>query len=57
MVCSFIYPGNWSEQNSTILQSQLGSSGDVLAVVGDGSNYKFGFAKLKYWIQMREWPH
>jgi hypothetical protein len=42
----FIYPGNWSEQNSTSLQSQLGSSGNVLAVVGDGANNKFGFAKL-----------
>ena len=43
---SFIYPGNWSEQNSTSLAKELGSSADVLAVVGDGSSYKFGFAKL-----------
>jgi hypothetical protein len=43
---SFIYPGNWSEQNATSLETELGSTGDVLAVVGNGSNYKFGFAKL-----------
>jgi hypothetical protein len=43
---SFVYPGNWSEQNSTSLETQLGSSADVLAVVGDGSSYKFGFSKL-----------
>ncbi len=33
---SFTYPGNWTEQNLTSLQSQVGSSADVLGVVGDG---------------------
>ena len=43
---SFTYPGNWTEQNLTSLQSQVGSSADVLGVVGDGSGNKFGVIRL-----------
>lgn len=44
---SFIYPSNWTVENSSSLQDQLGTTGEVLAVVGDNGNNKFGFAKLK----------
>lgn len=44
---SFIYPSNWTVQNTSSLQNQMGSTGEVLAVVGDGNANKFGFAKLK----------
>ena len=43
---TFVYPGSWSEQNSTTLQSQVGSIGSVIAVVGDGSKSMFGIAKI-----------
>lgn len=43
---TFNYPSNWAEQSSSSLQSQLGSLGTVLGVVGDGSDYKFGISKL-----------
>jgi|WetSurMetagenome_2_1015567.scaffolds.fasta_scaffold152822_2 hypothetical protein len=43
---SFAYPGNWTEQNLTSLQSQAGSSSDVLGVVGDGAVDRFGVFKL-----------
>lgn len=43
---TFVYPGSWSEQNSTTLQSQVGSIGKVVAVVGDGSKSMFGIAKV-----------
>ena len=43
---SFTYPGNWTEQNLTSLQSEAGSSADVLGVVGDGAVNKFGVFKL-----------
>jgi hypothetical protein len=42
---TFIYPGNWTEQNLTSLQTTIGSTGTALAVVGDGSGNKFGVAK------------
>ena len=43
---SFVYPGNWSELDKTTYQSALGNKGELLAVVGDGSNYTFGVARL-----------
>ena len=43
---SFIYPGNWTEQNITTYQTQFGSTGTVLGIVGDGSNNTFGVVKL-----------
>jgi len=44
---SFNYPGNWSEMDTTFYQSVLGDKGQLLVVVGDGSNSAFGVAKLK----------
>lgn len=44
---SFTYPSNWTVQNTSSLQNQMGNTGEVLAVVGDGDTNKFGFAKLK----------
>lgn len=43
---TFVYPGNASEQNITALQATLGSAGEMLAVVGDNSSFKFGVAKI-----------
>lgn len=43
---SFIYPSNWTVQNSSTLQNQMRNTGEVLVVVGDGGSNKFGFAKL-----------
>jgi len=43
---SFTYPGNWTEQNITSYQTQFGSAGNVLGVVGDESNNTFGVVKL-----------
>lgn len=42
---SFTYPGSWSEENTSTLQSELGSAGTVIVVVGDNSTNKFGVAK------------
>ena len=50
---SFNYPGNWTEQNLSDLQSQLGSAGTVLAVVGDNSAYKFSIYKLNIGANQR----
>ena len=43
---SFTYPGNWSELDTTSYQSVLGDRGQLLVLVGDGSNSAFGVAKL-----------
>jgi hypothetical protein len=43
---SFIYPGDWSELDKTIYQSALDDKGELLAVVGDGSNSSFGIARI-----------
>lgn len=43
---SFIYPGSWSELDKTAYQSALDGKGELLAVVGDGSNSAFGIARL-----------
>ncbi len=43
---SFLYPGDWSELDKTAYQSVLDDKGELLAVVGDGSNYVFGIARL-----------
>jgi len=43
---SFTYPGNWSEMDTTFYQSILGDKGQLLVLVGDGSNSAFGIAKL-----------
>ena len=43
---SFIYPGDWSELDKTIYQSALDDKGELLAVVGDGSNSAFGIARI-----------
>jgi hypothetical protein len=43
---NFTYPGNGSEMNSTSLQSQVGSTGTMIAMVGDNSTFLFGVAKV-----------
>jgi hypothetical protein len=43
---SFIYPGTWSELDKTAYQSALDDKGEMLAMVGDGSNSAFGIVKL-----------
>lgn len=42
---TFNYPANWTIQNSSAVQSQLGSLGNVLGAVGDNNN-SFIIAKL-----------
>ncbi|MDD1775354.1 MAG: hypothetical protein LUQ24_07470 [Methanobacterium sp.] len=43
---NFTYPGNASEMNSTSLQAQVGSTGTMIAMVGDNSTFLFGVAKV-----------
>lgn len=42
---TFTYPANWTDQNKTELQANLGNLGTILVAVGDSSNL-FGIAKL-----------
>ncbi len=43
---TFTYPGNGSEQNSSSIQAQVGSTGNLIGVVGDNSTFLFGVAKV-----------
>jgi len=43
---TFTYPGNATEQNSSSIQAYIGSSGKILAVVGDNETFLFGVAKV-----------
>ena len=43
---TFTYPGNATELNSSVIQAQVGSTGQLLGVVGDNSSFLFGVAKV-----------
>lgn len=43
---TFTYPGNATEQDSSSIQSTVGSTGDMLAAVGDNETFLFGVAKI-----------
>ena len=43
---TFTYPGNATELNSSSIQSYIGSSGVMLAAVGDNKTFLFGVAKV-----------
>ena len=43
---SFSYPGNWNEQNTSDLQSQIGNGNTVLAYVGENNVTQFAVQKI-----------
>ncbi len=43
---TFVYPANATEDNVSTMQSAIGTSANILAVIGDESSFKFAVAKL-----------